>query len=814
MRVAVVLVAVVLSGLLQGLHAQTRTDEFGYRLDDDEEYAPVPATDTTLFYNHVKQADDLYAAMAGHRLSFVQNRRRLRYYWQRPAIYAGIVLPSRDRRMLRAAGAERRTPAPTDSRMTAFGAGEGSEVYEFLPPYAGRVSSVGATFTDRGYSAGLRATAAAPFARGWSLDAAVEARTGRDLHIDGVFTNAAAITARIAKQFAGGSELSLLLSAQPSERGLRSATSAEAYDLTGERLYNPSWGWQDGRRRTSRVRREVIPTAVAAYTAPLGSFTTLTAAIAAEAGTISQSGLGWYDAATPMPDNYRHMPSYFTRPSSAEAVAEAWRSGDERYTQIDWEELYRVNRMSDRGAAYALEERVRNVTGLQAAVSARTEISDGLSVSYGVRARYDSERRFRRMGDLLGAAYLIDIDYYLIDDDSYTDSRQNDLRNPDRSIREGDRFGYDYALRRRQGSLWATADYSSGHFDIGFAARLGGEAVDRHGYYEKELFPGSGSYGNSPMVRFVTWGAAMSFGWTFTPQYRLCASLRAAADAPEADDLFLNPQYNTRTTGNDATIRTMAADVGFRANTPALQLQASIFAESQRGSSSAEQYYDDLAGEFCDMTVSGIDLLAYGLEAAASIRISRRWYAQLTATLMQCRYTSDPVVHIVTDRTNRTVDAGSAAHLGGCTPGGIPRLAATAAAGYRSANGWQMSLSAAWVGSRGAEPSMVRRTERVAYQGASSPESMRAITEQERSAAALNVDLRLSKRWFTGRTSHITASLAVSNLLGERDNVWSTYESPRLRRTTQGIQSNYVPLPTRLLYAYPRTIVLSATYTF
>ena len=40
------------------------------------------------------------------------------------------------------------------------------------------------------------------------------------------------------------------------------------------------------------------------------------------------------------------------------------------------------------------------------------------------------------MRDLLGARYLTDIDQYLVDDDTYSNLLQNDLRHPDRRIGE------------------------------------------------------------------------------------------------------------------------------------------------------------------------------------------------------------------------------------------------------------------------------------------------------------------------------------------------------------------------------------------
>ena len=798
-------------------YAQSRMDEYGCPATDDDDLAPAINTDTTLFYRAIRQADDLYAQVAGHRLWFVANRRRNAGYGQTEVLYAGIRLPAQYGYTLRSAGARR-------TRLTAYAAVAGgaattvgSEEYTYFDDDARRPSSVGVTFTDRGYSAGIRATLSAVAggsrAGRWYVDAAVDARSGRDLHVDGVFTNAAGVTLRVARRTAGGSEFSLLLSAEPSERGLRTASSAEAFALTGDNLYNPSWGWQNGRQRNSRVRREAIPAAVASYSCESGS-TALRATVAARIGQWRQSSLGWYDASTPMPDNYRYMPSYFTGAASAEAVAEAWRSGDARYTQIDWEELYAVNRMSDRGAVYALEERVQGITAIQAAVSALTRLGDGLTVGYGIEASYESTRSWCEMSDLLGGTYIVDIDYYLVDDDTFGNSLQNDLRNPDRMIRQGDRFGYDYALVRRTASVFATAGYIAGAFDLRFAGRLGGESDNRRGYFEKELFAGSGSYGDSRRLRFTTYSAALSGGYTFSPRLRIGATLHAGASAPDLRDMFLNPRYNNRTVDHPSAVRRYGAELTAAASTRGLRMQATLFAESQRDGSLAMQYYDDLAGAFCDMTAEGIGILAYGIEAAAAIRIAQGWHIDASVTAMQCRYASDPTIRIFTDSTNAAVDPGSPSHAGGCTPGGVPRLAASVAAGYFSPRRWSFEVAAAWAGARRVEPSLLRRTERVAYQGASSPEAFAAIVTHESLADAFNVDFTVAKRWLTGRNSRITASLAVRNLLGTRDIIRSGYESHRVRRIARGIQSDYAPLPTRYLYGLPRTVTLAATYSF
>ncbi|MFR6415560.1 MAG: hypothetical protein ACLUNS_07410 [Alistipes shahii] len=169
----------------------------------------------------------------------------------------------------------------------------------------------------------------------------------------------------------------------------------------------------------------------------------------------------------------------------------AWRSNDARYTQIDWDELIRRNRMAGGHAVYALEDRAERLCNLAFDASFATEADARLTLRYGVSLRRENTRSYKQMRDLLGAGYVTDIDRFLIDDDTYGNLLQNDLRHPGRTVREGDRFGYDYALTLRE-----AARPLAGRLPLrplpgrSFALVLGSDAVSRRGYYEKELFPG------------------------------------------------------------------------------------------------------------------------------------------------------------------------------------------------------------------------------------------------------------------------------------------------------------------------------------
>ena len=465
--------------------AQYPGDEY-YPYAEREERRELLTTDSTIFYRAVQSPSDLYGLRTGFNLPQVALRRRgLDYTLERTSLM-GVAVSYRYLAALRLLGAEEQryaglAAAPGEPAaaggMRAFRVSDG----EPLQPVLASVR-----FTDRNYLVGAKAAVSASPGDGWRISAALDVRTGRDMHVEGVFTNAVTAGLRLARRFGEGHELSVLCIVPPSVRGTRLSSSEEAFTLTGDRLYNPAWGWQDGRVRNSRVRRETVPLALAAYAVPRSAATSFAATLAAEAGVAKYSMLDWYDARTPMPDNYRYLPSY----TGDRETEQAWLARDPRYTQIDWDELIRQNRMAGGHAVYALEDRVERLCNLAFDASFATEADARLTLRYGVSLRRENTRSYKQMRDLLGAGYVTDIDRFLIDDDTYGNLLQNDLRHPGRTVREGDRFGYDYALTLRGAALRLQADYRSDRFRADLSVVLGalpsaGGAISR-----RNVFPG------------------------------------------------------------------------------------------------------------------------------------------------------------------------------------------------------------------------------------------------------------------------------------------------------------------------------------
>ncbi len=808
------IICVVFLLCCSGVSAQSSDEEPYYPFAPrEEEYPPELEGDSLLFYRAVQQAGDLFGEVTSFRFSAVAYRRRGENYDAQPVVMDGVQLPWRYLSVLRRMQVEPRYAAGSSLSAGMLVAATGGTLLSLTQtdPLPGRVVVLRAA--TRNYRAGAEAALTAELPRRWHLAAAAEGRCGRDALIDGVYTRQLSAALRLVRRTENDGCWALLLAVPLAERGLRSSSTAEAFGLRGSNYYNPAWGRQAGDIRNSRVRREFLPLGAVTYAGRIGTSTRLQATAAFETGIRRQSSLAWYDASTPRPDNYHYLPSYFTGEVFA-AADEAWRSGDERYTQIDWTELYRRNRMQPDGEAlYALEDRVERPLRVQAAVCAQTEAGSRLTVACALRVGWDAPRYYKQLRDLLGADRLTDIDHFLLDDATYSNSLQNDLRNPERTVRAGDRFGYDYRMVRCEAAADAVVRYRSDRLTAAFALSVGHTVVRRRGGYEKELFPGDGSYGSSRRLQFMPYVLRASLGYAFSARSYLEASAMAVTGVPSSSDLFLQPLYNNRTVDDPAPFRRYGVELGFIRTGGTLDLRATGYLSATRDEIRTTRFYDDLAYEYCDMTVRGIGRLDYGIEAAARLRLTWNWSLTAAVEAGSHTYSTSPSVWLYTDTANELRAEGVKSYMSGLHPGGTASLAVTTGVHYFGRSGWYFSADASLVGGRRVAPSFHYRTSRVANQASDSPETFALFTEQERLDDAFTVDASAGKMWRLG-ASRLSVTLTVRNLLDDRRTVYSAYESDRVRRLRSGAETFYRPFATSYLYAYGRSMTVTISYKF
>ena len=788
----------------RALAQQTIDDVYQYKIDDERLTAESISSDTLLFYRAVHNRSDLYGQITDYRFSFVDFSRRGVEFFRRDVVLDGLSLSRTRLSALRRLGLVESNYSGVFGQNGLLGDYAGSDEFSTTEGIPINGGNVGLFFSGRGYLGGVRAAVHHAMSKGWSMSLYASGRLGDDLYIDGVGQNSVDAALRLSHKSSSGNTLSVVAMLQSGERGMRYGSTDEAFTLTRNRLYNPSWGYQAGEKRNSRIRRDDSPYLMLSYSADLGATTRMTLSAGGGFDSRSYSSLGWYDASSPRPDNYRYMPSYYANPVVAAAVAEEWRNDNTKYTQIDWDELYQRNRYSARGAIYALEDRVTQDVQGEVALRFKSELSPSLSLHYAIRARSLSSRNFKQMRDLLGASYHTDIDYFLLDDDTFSYKTDNDVRHPDHRIAEGDKFGYDFALFENNISAEFGLRYIVGQWALSADAVISGERYYRKGYFEKELYAGARSYGRSEKVKFSPYALRATLSYVIAPQHRLKLGLMHSATAPGNENLFLNPQYNNRIADNLKMVSRSAAEINYNLSTTNVDCTITAYAILQSGERQIFRAYDDLSATYCDVDITDVATLRYGVEAAARVKLSRNLSADASLAVGRYTYQNNPMVTLYADVDNSIISSNSRSYISGCRVGGAPQIASTVGLEYMTYQGWAISCSAQMAAMRYVDASLLRRTERVARQASVSEEIYRSFLSQRRLDDAFTLDASLS-RWFNIGEHRFSLTLSVRNLLGRDDIVYGGYESSRIRHYKSGANHVYMPQDDILTYAYPRT---------
>lgn len=642
---------------------------------------------------------------------------------------------------------------------------------------------------------------------GWTISHIARIKVGNDLYIKGVHNNSADLAVEATRSDRRGA-LSLIALLPYSHRGLRQASTEEAISLTSNPLYNPAWGLYRGDVRNSRIATSLRPEALAVWDYRLSAISTLHLVADLSFEATGTTSLAWFNAITPRPDYYRYMPSYFNDEETKRHVTDSWTQNDLRYTQIVWDELYYTNTLQPDGhARYAVERRRSNITTAQLSAVVENHIGN-LNLSAGLNFYLNSSHNFKVMADLLGSDHIVDHDYYLIDDEIYSNHLQNNLLNPNRTIHKGDRYGYNYRIN--EFSLMAFCQAKWEYDEGGIEGRLsvGSKGIQRRGYYEKELFPGAGSLGRSTPY----WSSPYLFALAWQHNignHNISLSGTLEGRTPQSSATFLQEEYNNRLVNNLTLGTNLAFDFSYNyALSNRLIIKCSLFASALLDGFDVIHFYSDIAQTFSDGVVRNIDIIRCGVETSADVTWSRLLSSSFYASYCASRYANNAIVETYADTDNRLISISESLMRGRNT--GTPELALYGDLKFRM-SGWSATLALGYTATRFVTPSFVRRTVNVLTH-TSSEESREGLLAQQRLGNIFYSELSVSKYWRLEHCS-LKIGLNIHNLFGQQA-IYNGYEQNRILRHEVMGRGYLSPMDNRITYNYPRTFRLNLSIWF
>ena len=514
------------------------------------------------------------------------------------------------------------------------------------------------------YRLRLMASYASGENNGWSYAFNASARLGGNDWIEGVYYRSFAYYFGVGKRLGDG-RLSLVTFATPGERGAQNASTQEVYDLMGDNMYNSNWGYQNGKVRNSRVRRTFEPITILKYEyTPEDLPLTANATLLWRTGSNGYTALDWYDAMDPRPDYYRNLPSYYymededynrVNQEKYDWTTYAWtHKGAEfnNYQHLNWDRLYNVNYHNPDGRSkYALEERHVDQNDLQLAANAKYKVSEDLTVTGGLDLRANRTENYKKMNDLLGGRYFLNIDSFAERDFAANEALlQNDLdyylaNGAAEKITRGGKYGYDYLAQIRVADVWANGAYKWGNLKATAGAKVGVTSFWREGLVRKGLFAGANedgshifatdingqmidltalsngqtSYGKSEKARFLTYALKASVGYDLFGNSRVSMNLGFFNDAPTFNNSFISPRTRNTIVDNLTTQKTFSADLNYQIASEFISARVTGFYTKIMDQTDVMSFYDDSQQSFTNFAMTGIDQRHMGIELGVKV---------------------------------------------------------------------------------------------------------------------------------------------------------------------------------------------------
>ncbi|MEI2750500.1 MAG: hypothetical protein V9E88_17300 [Ferruginibacter sp.] len=161
------------------------------------------------------------------------------------------------------------------------------------------------------------------------------------------------------------------------------------------------------------------------------------------------------------------------------------------------------NTVRGRRSHYIVEERVINTTRFNFNTTLNTAIKENVSFTAGANFQSQTNNYYKKLDDLLGGDFYVDINQFAERDfPTNAAAGQNDLNNPNRILKEGDKFGYNYDINIKKASVWMQTVFKFRKLDVFVATEHSYTSFFRTGNVKSGLFPNN-SFGKSKTYQFL-----------------------------------------------------------------------------------------------------------------------------------------------------------------------------------------------------------------------------------------------------------------------------------------------------------------------
>jgi hypothetical protein len=678
--------------------------------------------------------------------------------------------------------------------------------------------------------------------KGWAFTVSGSRRWADEGYVPGTYYNAWGYFVGIDKQINQRQLLSLTVFGAPTENGRQGASVQEMYDLAGTHFYNPNWGYQNGKKRNVSIGKTNQPVAILTHDFRINNKTSLVTAAGFSFGNRSVTAFDWYNAADPRPDYYRYLPSYTSTWSSVPdstqgAMLYDLMKNDINYRQVNWQNLYNVNRAAwdtihdANGIAgnnvighrshYIVEERIINTQRFNANSVINTRLGSNIDFTAGASFQVQNNHYYKKVNDLLGGDFYVNVNQFAERDFPVNNTaNQYDLDHPNRILHVGDKFGYDYNININKADGWAQGVMKLAKVDLFLAGEISYTSFYRDGHVRNGLFPDN-SGGKGETNNFTNYGGKVGVTYKINGRNYIYGNAAYETRAPYFENVYISPRTNNIEQNNIESETIQTAEAGYIMNAPRLKIRIGGYYTRFQNGMDVMSFYHDGYQNFVNYAINGIDKLHFGGEFGVEAKLTSSLTINAAAAVGRYYYDSKQNAVITVDNS-ASILGQQIVYAENFRVPSTPMEAYSLGLNYRSPKFWFVSLTGNYFDESYLSFNPLRRTWEALQYADPKSDTYHKIFDQTKFDAQFTIDFFGGYSWklpksfeVNHKNTFLVFNVGVNNILNNKDIVTGGYEQLRYDAQTASTDKLQVDkFPPKLFYAYGLNFFSSVTVRF
>ena len=548
-------------------------------------------------------------------------------------------------------------------------------------------------------------------------------------------------------------------------------------------------------------------------------------------GDRSTTGLDWYNAPDPRPDYYKYLPSYQDDPLIRQQVYDALKNNDNN-RQINWDKLYTSNYgnyqtvhnangvlgndFSGKRSLYIIEERVTHTNKFNFNTTLNATINTHIDFSAGLSYENQKNNYYKKVNDLLGGDFYMDLNQFAERDfPSNPFAGQNDVNNPNKIVKAGDKVGYNYDIYIQKATGWAQANVKLRGLDFFVGAENSYTNFWRVGNVKSGLFLDN-SYGKSDEHQFYNYAVKAGLSYKVAKMNYLFLNGRYETKAPFFDNAYLAPRTRDFVQDDLRSEHISSIEGGYALIAPTVKFRATAYYTLFDHQTNVLTFYNDQLRSVVNYALSNIGKEHKGIELGTEVIVYKGLTVNAAAGIGKFTYNTRQLATVTSDNSSSVIAKDQVIYSKNYNVP-TPQQAYNIGLNYRSPKYWYVNVNYNYFDDMWLDFNPVRRTEAAVNGVDPSSQLWHRILDQTKLAPQSTVDLFAGYSWLMNtrfkslsKRTFLLFNVGVNNLLNNTSIVSGGYEQLRFDYAEKNVDK----FPAKQFFAYGTNFQASIALRF